>query len=69
MTVSYRCRVGENWWYRGKHCEEFVSEPLVIGITIASMAGFLLITSVVIFFLVRTLQAQNVSRETERPVR
>ncbi|XP_073929116.1 interphotoreceptor matrix proteoglycan 2 isoform X3 [Castor canadensis] len=63
-----RCRVGENWWYRGKHCEEFVSEPLVIGITIASMAGFLLITSVVIFFLVRTLQAQNVSRETERPV-
>ncbi|XP_021573197.1 interphotoreceptor matrix proteoglycan 2 [Carlito syrichta] len=62
-----RCRVGENWWYRGEHCEEFVSEPLVIGITIASVVGLLLISSGVIFFLIRTFQAQNVRRERERP--
>uniref|UniRef100_A0A7M4EXE7 Interphotoreceptor matrix proteoglycan 2 n=1 Tax=Crocodylus porosus TaxID=8502 RepID=A0A7M4EXE7_CROPO len=51
-----RCRVGENWWYRGEHCEEFVSEPLVVGIAIASVAGFLLVASAVIFFLARTLR-------------
>ncbi|XP_037690799.1 interphotoreceptor matrix proteoglycan 2 [Choloepus didactylus] len=62
-----RCRVGENWWYRGEHCEEFVSEPLVIGITIASMVGLLLVSSAVIFFLARTLQAQYARRERERP--
>ncbi|XP_048202479.1 interphotoreceptor matrix proteoglycan 2 [Perognathus longimembris pacificus] len=64
-----RCRVGENWWYRGEHCEEFVSEPLVIGITIASVAGLLFASSVIIFFLVKTLQAQNIRRERERPSR
>ncbi|XP_012879550.1 PREDICTED: interphotoreceptor matrix proteoglycan 2 [Dipodomys ordii] len=64
-----RCRVGENWWYRGEHCEEFVSEPLVIGITIASVVGLLFISSVVIFFFVKTLQAQNNRRERERPSR
>ncbi|XP_060053100.1 interphotoreceptor matrix proteoglycan 2 [Erinaceus europaeus] len=58
-----RCRVGENWWYRGEHCEEFVSEPLVIGITIASVAGLLLISSVVIFFLIKNFQAQYIRRE------
>ncbi|XP_074218491.1 interphotoreceptor matrix proteoglycan 2 isoform X1 [Camelus bactrianus] len=62
-----RCRVGENWWYRGEHCEEFVSEPLVIGITIASMAGLLLLSSVVIFFIIRTLQAQYARRDREGP--
>ncbi|XP_076973692.1 interphotoreceptor matrix proteoglycan 2 [Tamandua tetradactyla] len=62
-----RCRVGENWWYRGEHCEEFVSEPLVIGITIASVVGLLLVSSVVIFFLTRTFQAQYTRRERERP--
>ncbi|XP_053421235.1 interphotoreceptor matrix proteoglycan 2 [Nycticebus coucang] len=64
-----RCRVGENWWYRGEHCEEFVSEPLVIGITIASVVGLLLLSSAVIFFLVRTFQAQHARRERERPSR
>ncbi|XP_018102511.2 interphotoreceptor matrix proteoglycan 2 isoform X1 [Xenopus laevis] len=54
-----RCRVGENWWYRGEHCEEYVSEPLVVGIAIASVAGFLLVASAVIFFLARTLRVQN----------
>ncbi|XP_039079954.1 interphotoreceptor matrix proteoglycan 2 [Hyaena hyaena] len=63
-----RCRVGENWWYRGEHCEEFVSEPLVIGITIATMVGIVLVASGVVFFLVRTLQAHYVRREGERPI-
>ncbi|KAF3821419.1 hypothetical protein GH733_010997, partial [Mirounga leonina] len=63
-----RCRVGENWWYRGEHCEEFVSEPLVIGITIVSVVGLVLISSALVFFLVRTLQAHYVRRETERPI-
>ncbi|XP_021065471.1 interphotoreceptor matrix proteoglycan 2 isoform X2 [Mus pahari] len=62
-----RCRVGSNWWYRGQHCEEFVSEPFVIGITIASVVSFLLVASAVIFFLVKMLQAQNVRRERQRP--
>ncbi|XP_058411692.1 interphotoreceptor matrix proteoglycan 2 [Diceros bicornis minor] len=62
-----RCRVGENWWYRGEHCEEFVSEPWVIGIAVASLVGLLLISSAVIFFLVRTLQTQHVRRERKRP--
>ncbi|KAM8770664.1 interphotoreceptor matrix proteoglycan 2 isoform 2-T2 [Rhynchonycteris naso] len=64
-----RCRVGENWWYRGEHCEEFISEPLVIGITIASVVGLLLVCSAVIFFLVRILQAPNAQREREKPLR
>lgn len=68
LLISHsRCRVGENWWYRGEHCEEFVSEPLVIGVTVASVLGLLLISSAFIFFLVKTLQAQNVRRERERP--
>uniref|UniRef100_A0A8C6HN68 Interphotoreceptor matrix proteoglycan 2 n=1 Tax=Mus spicilegus TaxID=10103 RepID=A0A8C6HN68_MUSSI len=62
-----RCRVGSNWWYRGQHCEEFVSEPFVIGITIASVVSFLLVASAVVSFLVKMLQAQNVRRERQRP--
>ncbi|XP_067402529.1 interphotoreceptor matrix proteoglycan 2 [Emydura macquarii macquarii] len=60
-----RCRVGENWWYRGEHCEEYVSEPLVVGIAIASVAGFLLVASAVIFFLARTLRGQYSKSDTE----
>ncbi|CAI5772936.1 interphotoreceptor matrix proteoglycan 2 [Podarcis lilfordi] len=60
-----RCRVGENWWYRGEHCEEYVSEPLVVGIAIASVAGFLLVASAVIFFLARTLRDQYTKSEIE----
>ncbi|XP_073702160.1 interphotoreceptor matrix proteoglycan 2 isoform X2 [Garra rufa] len=63
-----RCRVGENWWYRGEHCEEYVSEPLVVGIAIASVAGFLLVASGVIFFLARTLRDQYDKDEAEDPV-
>ncbi|XP_029433898.1 interphotoreceptor matrix proteoglycan 2 [Rhinatrema bivittatum] len=54
-----RCRVGENWWYRGEHCEEYVSEPLVVGIAVASVVGFLLVASAVVFFLAKTLQCQQ----------
>ncbi|XP_054471745.1 interphotoreceptor matrix proteoglycan 2 [Anoplopoma fimbria] len=64
-----RCRVGENWWYRGEHCEEYVSEPLVVGIAIASVAGFLLVASGVIFFLARTLRDQYDKDELEDPIR
>ncbi|KAL1787209.1 interphotoreceptor matrix proteoglycan 2 [Sigmodon hispidus] len=64
-----RCRVGSNWWYRGQHCEEFVSEPFVIGITIASVVSLLLVASAAVFFLVKTLQAQNFRRERQRPSR
>lgn len=46
-----------------------MSEPLVIGITIASVVGLLFVSSAVIFILVRTLQAQNVRRERARPFR
>ncbi|MED6253964.1 hypothetical protein ATANTOWER_010037 [Ataeniobius toweri] len=64
-----RCRVGENWWYRGEHCEEYVSEPLVVGIAIASVAGFLLVAGGIIFFLVRTLREQYDGEDTEDPLR
>ncbi|XP_035533011.1 interphotoreceptor matrix proteoglycan 2 [Morone saxatilis] len=64
-----RCRVGENWWYRGEHCEEYVSEPLVVSIAIASVAGFLLVASGVIFFLARTLRDQYDKDESEDPIR
>ncbi|XP_076018051.1 interphotoreceptor matrix proteoglycan 2-like [Genypterus blacodes] len=64
-----RCRVGENWWYRGEHCEEYVSEPLVVGIAIASVAGFLLVASGVIFFLSRALRDQYDKDESEDPIR
>ncbi|XP_073471036.1 interphotoreceptor matrix proteoglycan 2 [Aquarana catesbeiana] len=60
-----RCRVGENWWYRGEHCEEYVSEPLVVGIAIASVAGFLLVASAIIFFLARTLRVQSTKGDSE----
>nr|XP_004036030.3 interphotoreceptor matrix proteoglycan 2 [Gorilla gorilla gorilla] len=62
-----RCRVGENWWYRGKHCEEFVSEPVIIGITIASVVGLLVIFSAIIYFFIRTLQAHHDRSERESP--
>ncbi|XP_004675530.1 PREDICTED: interphotoreceptor matrix proteoglycan 2 [Condylura cristata] len=62
-----RCRVGENWWFRGEHCEEFVSEPLMIVITAASVAGLVLVLSAIIFFLVKTLQIQYIMRGRERP--
>ncbi|XP_060923302.1 interphotoreceptor matrix proteoglycan 2 [Limanda limanda] len=64
-----RCRVGENWWYRGEHCEEYVSEPLVVGIAIASVAGFLLVSAGIIFFLARTLREQYDAEDTEDPLR
>ncbi|XP_035805393.1 interphotoreceptor matrix proteoglycan 2 isoform X2 [Amphiprion ocellaris] len=64
-----RCRVGENWWYRGEHCEEYVSEPLVVGIAIASVAGFLMVASGIIFFLARTLRDQYDGEDTEDPLR
>ncbi|XP_018420770.1 PREDICTED: interphotoreceptor matrix proteoglycan 2 [Nanorana parkeri] len=60
-----RCRVGENWWYRGEHCEEYVSEPLVVGIAIASVAGFLLVASAIIFFLARTLRVDSTKGDSE----
>ncbi|KAM4700079.1 interphotoreceptor matrix proteoglycan 2 isoform 2-T2 [Discoglossus pictus] len=63
-----RCRVGENWWYRGEHCEEYVSEPLVVGIAIASVAGFLLVASAIIFFLARTLRVQSTKGDQEESV-
>ncbi|KAI5621418.1 interphotoreceptor matrix proteoglycan 2 isoform X5 [Silurus asotus] len=53
-----RCRVGKNWWYRGEHCEEYVSELLVVGLAIASVTGFLLLASAIIFFLARALRNQ-----------
>ncbi|KAK2857240.1 hypothetical protein Q5P01_005975 [Channa striata] len=64
-----RCRVGENWWYRGEHCEEYVSEPLVVGIAIASVAGFLAVAAGIIFFLARTLRDQYDGEDTEDPLR
>ncbi|XP_056287326.1 interphotoreceptor matrix proteoglycan 2-like isoform X3 [Pseudoliparis swirei] len=64
-----RCRVGENWWYRGEHCEEYVSEPLVVGIAVASVAGFLLVASGVALFLARTLREQSDGGDTEDPLR
>ncbi|XP_013770237.1 interphotoreceptor matrix proteoglycan 2-like [Pundamilia nyererei] len=64
-----RCRVGENWWYRGEHCEEYVSEPLVVGIAIASVAGFLMVAAGIIFFLARSLQEQYDGEDTEDPLR
>lgn len=67
--MTFRCRVGENWWYRGEHCEEYVSEPLVVGIAIASVAGFLMVAAGIIFFLARTLREQYDSEDTEDPLR
>ncbi|XP_029378588.1 interphotoreceptor matrix proteoglycan 2-like isoform X2 [Echeneis naucrates] len=64
-----RCRVGENWWYRGEHCEEYVSEPLVVGIAIASVAGFLMVAAGIIFFLARTLREQYDGEDSEDPLR
>ncbi|KAK2819535.1 hypothetical protein Q7C36_021181 [Tachysurus vachellii] len=64
-----RCRVGENWWYRGEHCEEYVSEPLVVGIAISSVAGFLLVAAGVIFFLTRMLRDQYDKDDSEDPLR
>lgn len=69
VVLILRCRVGENWWYRGEHCEEFVSEPLVVGIAIASVAGFLLVSSSIVFFLVRALREPQGGEDCEDPVR
>uniref|UniRef100_A0A3Q3Q6Y5 SEA domain-containing protein n=1 Tax=Monopterus albus TaxID=43700 RepID=A0A3Q3Q6Y5_MONAL len=63
-----RCRVGENWWYRGEHCEEYVSESLVVGIAIASVAGFLLMAACIIIFLARTLREHYGGEDAEDPL-
>lgn len=64
-----RCRVGENWWYRGEHCEEFVSEPLVVGIAIASVAGILLVASGVVLFLAQIMRNRDDKDDSEDPLR
>uniref|UniRef100_G3W9B4 Interphotoreceptor matrix proteoglycan 2 n=1 Tax=Sarcophilus harrisii TaxID=9305 RepID=G3W9B4_SARHA len=64
-----RCRVGANWWYRGEHCEEYMSESQLIGIAAASVIGFLLIVLAVLFFLARTLRDQYVKRERKCSLR
>ncbi|KAM6892838.1 interphotoreceptor matrix proteoglycan 2-like [Lycodopsis pacificus] len=64
-----RCRVGENWWYRGEHCEEFVSEPLVVSIAVASVVGFLAVAAGIVFFLARTLRDQYDGGDSEDPLR
>lgn len=69
VTFWCRCRVGENWWFRGEHCEEYVSEPLVVGIAIASVAGFLMVAAGIIFFLARSLREQYDGEDTEDPLR
>ncbi len=46
-----------------------MSEPLVVGIAIASVAGFLLVASAVIFFLARTLRDQYDTDDSEDPLR
>ncbi|KAK5890962.1 hypothetical protein CgunFtcFv8_018260 [Champsocephalus gunnari] len=64
-----RCRVGENWWYRGQHCEEFVSEPLVVGIAMASVSGLLLVAGGIVYFLSRTLRERYDAEDSEDPIR
>ncbi|XP_075911970.1 uncharacterized protein LOC116957390 isoform X2 [Petromyzon marinus] len=61
-----RCRVGENWWYRGERCQEFVSEPLVVGISLASVAGFLLVCSAIVFVVARALRGSRRDKGEER---
>ncbi|XP_043853728.1 interphotoreceptor matrix proteoglycan 2 [Dromiciops gliroides] len=64
-----RCRVGENWWYRGEHCEEYMSESQVIGFAVASVIGFLLVVLAVLFFLARTLRDHYMKRERKGSLR
>lgn len=46
-----------------------MSEPLVVGIAIASVAGFLLVASGAIFFLARTLRDGYDKEDSEDPLR
>lgn len=64
-----RCRVGDNWFFRGEHCEEFVSEPLVVGVAVGSILGFLLIAVAILYFLSRTLRQPPESCDTGDPIR
>ena len=61
--------MGENWWYRGEHCEEYVSEPLVVGIAFASVAGFLFLAAGIVLFLTRTLRDSYDKDDSEDPLR
>ncbi|XP_076841401.1 interphotoreceptor matrix proteoglycan 2 [Brachyhypopomus gauderio] len=64
-----RCRVGENWWYRGERCEEIVSGPFVLSIAIATVSIFLLIVAGIIIFLAKTLRSQYDYDDSEDPLR
>ncbi|KAK1802393.1 hypothetical protein P4O66_022058, partial [Electrophorus voltai] len=64
-----RCRAGENWWYRGERCEEYVSEPVVVIIAIATVAIFLLIAAGIFFFLAWMLRGQYDYDDLEDPLR
>lgn len=46
-----------------------MSEPLVVGIAIASVAGFLAVAAGTVFFLARTLREQYDREDTEDPPR
>lgn len=46
-----------------------MSELLVVGITVASVVGFLAVASAVIFFLARVLREQYDGEDTEDPLR
>ncbi|CAL8288337.1 unnamed protein product [Lota lota] len=64
-----RCPVGDSWWYRGRRCQEYVSEPLVVAIAMGAVLGFLLVASGVLYFLVRTLRDHYPPEDSEDPLR
>ncbi|KAJ0062592.1 hypothetical protein NL108_018171 [Boleophthalmus pectinirostris] len=57
-----RCRVGERWFFRGRHCEEFVSETLVVFGAVGSVLCFLFVTVVIVYVLSKFLR-QHESEE------
>lgn len=46
-----------------------MSEPVVVGIAIASVVGFLMVAAGIIFFLSRSLREQFDGEDTEDPLR
>ncbi|XP_072305150.1 interphotoreceptor matrix proteoglycan 2-like [Eucyclogobius newberryi] len=54
-----RCRVGENWFFRGEHCEEFVSETLLVFGAVGSVLCFLFVAVVIVCVLSKFLRQQE----------
>ena len=61
--------MGDRWWYRGRRCEELVSEPLAVAMAMGAVLGVLLLAAGGLYLLARALRDQYPPQDSEDPRR